>query len=391
MSNPVIVGAARTAVGTANKGTLANTPAEELAVSVLKETVHRSGLDPQRFDDVIFAESMYGGGVLARHAAVAANMLSVPGQALNRHCAGSLTAIGAAAASIKSGMENAIIAGGVQSSSLSPKLRQRVPGTTNHFQDPWMPVTHPFRENAPADDMSISVGWNTAQHVGLSRSQMDEWAFRSHQRAIEAIDAGYFEDEIFAITVKNGRGELVQFSVDEHPRRGSSLEKLASLRPIHPEIEGFSITAGNASGVNDAAAAVAVTSAELARDEGLTPLATIRAWTAVGVDPALMGMGGVLAIPRVLAKAGLEVKDVDVWEINEAFAAVPLAACKELGIDDAIVNIHGSGCSIGHPVAASGARMVNTLIRDLQRRGGGIAVASMCAGGGMGGALVIEV
>ncbi|WAH97666.1 thiolase family protein [Arthrobacter sp. MMS18-M83] len=391
MSNPVIVGAARTAVGTANRGTLANTPAEELAVAVLKETVRRSGLDPQRFDDVIFAESMYGGGVLARHAAVAAGMLSVPGQAVNRHCAGSLTAIGAAAASVKSGMESAIIAGGVQSSSLSPKLRQRVPGTTNHFQDPWMPVTHPFQENAPADDMSISVGWNTAQHVGLSRNQMDEWAFRSHQRAIEAIDGGYFEDEIFPITVKNARGELVQFSVDEHPRRGSSLEKLASLRPIHPEIEGFSITAGNASGVNDAAAAVAVTSAELARDEGLSPLATIRAWTAVGVDPALMGMGGVLAIPRALSKAGLEVKDVDVWEINEAFAAVPLAACKELGIDDAIVNIHGSGCSIGHPVAASGARMVNTLIRDLQRRGGGIAVASMCAGGGMGGALVIEV
>jgi acetyl-CoA C-acetyltransferase len=391
MSNPVIVGAARTAVGTANRGTLANTPAEELAVSVLKETVHRSGLDPQRFDDVIFSESMYGGGVLARHAAVAAGMLSVPGQAVNRHCAGSLTAIGAAAASIKSGMESAIIAGGMQSSSLSPKLRQRVPGTTNHYQEPWMAATHPFQENAPADDMSISVGWNTAQHVGLSRSQMDEWAFRSHQRAIEAIDAGYFEDEIFAIPVKNARGELVQFSVDEHPRRGSTLEKLASLRPIHPEIAGFSITAGNASGVNDAAAAVAVTSAELARDEGLTPLATIRAWSAVGVDPALMGMGGVLAIPRVLAKAGLEVKDVDVWEINEAFAAVPLAACKELGIDDAIVNIHGSGCSIGHPVAASGARMVNTLIRDLQRRGGGIAVASMCAGGGMGGALVIEV
>ncbi len=391
MSNPVIVGAARTAVGTANRGTLANTAAEELAVSVLKETVHRSGLDPQRFDDVIFAESMYGGGTLARHAAVAAGMLSVPGQAVNRHCAGSLTAIGAAAASIKSGMESAIIAGGVQSSSLSPKLRQRVPGTTNHFQDPWMPATHPFRKNAPADDMSISVGWNTAQHVGLSRSQMDEWAFRSHQRAIDAIDEGYFEDEIFAITVKNARGELVRFSVDEHPRRGSSLEKLASLRPIHPEIEGFSITAGNASGVNDAAAAVAVTSAELARNEGLTPLATIRAWTAVGVDPALMGMGGVLAIPRVLSKAGLEIKDIDVWEINEAFAAVPLAACKELGIDDAIVNIHGSGCSIGHPVAASGARMVNTLIRDLQRRGGGIAVASMCAGGGMGGALVIEV
>ncbi|GAA3947152.1 thiolase family protein [Microbacterium soli] len=391
MTDPVIVAGARTAVGTANKGTLANTTAEELGLAVLTETVARSGLDPERFDDVLFAESLYGGGAVARHAAVQAGMLTVPGAALNRHCAGSLSTIGLAAAQIKSGMEDAIVAGGVQATSLGPVLKQRVPGLRGVYQDPWMPPTHPNRADAPNNDMSISVGWNTAKYAELSREEMDAWAFRSHQRAVDAIDRGLFEDEIFPISVKNWSGDTVEFSVDEHPRRDTTLERLASLRVIHPEIEGFSITAGNASGVNDAAAAVAVTSSDLAASEGLTPLATIRAWTAVGIDPALMGVGALHAITRVLGKAGIEVPDVAVWEINEAFASVPAAACKLLGIDEEIVNIHGSGCSIGHPVAASGARMVNTLIRDLQRRGGGIGVAAMCAGGGQAGALVIEV
>lgn len=391
MSNPVIVAGARTAVGTANKGTLANTPPEELGLALLQETVKRSGLDPERFDDVLFAESLYGGGAVARHAAVEAGMLTVPGAALNRHCAGSLSTIGIAAAQIKSGMEDAIIAGGVQSTSLSPALKRRVPGLRGIYQDPWMPPTHPNRADAPNTDMSISVGWNTAVHAGLSREDMDAWAFRSHQRAVEAIDKGLFEDEIFSISVKDWSGANVDFSVDEHPRRDTTLERLAALRVIHPEIEGFSITAGNASGMNDAAAAVAVTSAALASSEGLTPMATVRAWTSVGIDPSLMGVGALHAITRVLDKANLKISDVAVWEINEAFASVPVAACKLLGIDEELVNIHGSGCSIGHPVAASGARMVNTMIRDLQRRGGGIGVAAMCAGGGQAGAIVIEV
>jgi acetyl-CoA C-acetyltransferase len=239
--------------------------------------------------------------------------------------------------------------------------------------------------------MSITVGWNTAKIVGISREEMDAWALRSHERAIAAIDEGRFTQEIVPIKVTTADGSAVVFEIDEHPRRGSSMEKLASLKPLHPEIEGFSVTAGNASGINDAASAVVLTSDAFAASRQLTPLATVRSWASVGVDPYETGMAPTIAIPKALSRAGVSVADVDLWEINEAFASVPVAACKVLDIDPALVNISGSGCSLGHPIAATGARMVTTLINDLARRGGGIGVASMCAGGGMGSALVIEV
>ncbi|MDV6230550.1 thiolase family protein [Rhodococcus cercidiphylli] len=391
MSDAVIVSAARTAIGTAYKGSLRNTSAEDLATTVLEETVRRSGLEPARFDDVIFAESGYGGGDLARYAAVKAGLTTVSGQAVNRHCAGSLTAVGNAAANIMSGMERAIVAGGVMSASTGPKLSQRVLGTVDEYNDGWMPPTHPDRDDAPNRDMSITVGWNTAQSLGLTREELDAWAFRSHQRAIAAIDAGKFVDEIVPIKVEGPDGAIVEFAVDEHPRRGSTLEKLASLRVLHPEIEGFNITAGNSSGINDAAAALALTSADLAASEGLTTMATVRAWAALGIDPKDTGLGAIRVIPKVLSRAGIDVADVALWEINEAFASVPVGACKELGIDEELVNFSGSGCSLGHPVAASGARMLTTLIYELQRRGGGIGVAAMCAGGGQAGAAIIEV
>jgi acetyl-CoA C-acetyltransferase len=169
------------------------------------------------------------------------------------------------------------------------------------------------------------------------------------------------------------------------------MEKLASLKVLHPEIEGFSVTAGNASGINDAAAALTIVDGDLARSEGLTPLATIRSWASAGIDPRLMGMAPLQAIPKVLARAGVKQSDIAIWEINEAFASVPVAACKVLGIDEEIVNIHGSGCSLGHPIAATGARMLTTLINDLRRRGGGLGIATMCAGGGQAGAVLVEV
>jgi acetyl-CoA acetyltransferase family protein len=390
VSDPVIVSAARTAVGTARKGTLANTSGEDLASFILGETVRRSGLEPSLFDDVIFAESMYGGGDLARYAAVVNNMITVPGQAINRHCAGSLTAIGNASANIKAGMERAIIAGGVQASSTGPRLSHRVLGTQDQFED-WFPPTHPTSDLAPISDVSILVGHNTAIEAGLTREEMDHWAWRSHMRAIEAIDAGKFVDEIVPMKVQAWDGSIVEFAVDEHPRRGSTLEKMASLKVLHPEIENFQITAGNSSGVNDAAAAVAITSAELAASEGLTPMAKVLAWGAAGVHPARMGFGALDSMTKVLDRAGKSFNDIALFEINEAFASVPVAACKIFGLDEELVNFSGSGCSIGHPVAASGARMINTLIYELQRRGGGLGVAAMCAGGGQGGAVLIEV
>lgn len=390
MPTPVIVSAVRTAVATARKGTLANTSAEQLAATVLAAAIERAGIAPDLVDDVMFAESLYGGGAVARHAAVELGIFQSGGMAINRHCAGSLTAVGLAAAQVLSGMERIIVAGGVQSMSTAPIMRRRIPGTEN-FQEFWMPPTHPATEDAPNVDMSITVGWNTAKAAGLTREDMDAWALRSHQRAIAAIDAGHFKDEIVPVDALQMDGSTVRFEVDEHPRRDSSAERMANLKVIHPEIEGFSITAGNSSGVNDAASALTVTRSDIASEMGLTSLAKVIGWTARGADPRDTGLAAIETIRKLLDRTGRNASDIAVWEINEAFAAVPLAACRMLNIDEALVNVSGSGCSIGHPVAASGGRMLTTLINDLKRRGGGLGVAAMCAGGGQGGAVLIEV
>lgn len=390
MPTPVIVGAARTAIGRSFKGTLVNTTPEALITTVLPEVVRRSGVDPADVDDIIIAESHYGGGDLARYAASATGLEHVPGQSVNRHCAGSLTAIGNAAAHIGSGMERVLIAGGVQSLSMTPLSNRRIPGSAE-FEERWMPPTHLETPDSPTKDMSITVGWNTAQSMGITREEMDAWAARSHQRAIAAIDAGKFIDEIIPLKVSLPDGSVFDFSVDEHPRRGTTAEKLAGLKVIHPEIEGFSITAGNSSGTNDAAAAVAMVDADYAGANGLGVLASVTAWASVGVAPRDTGLGAVKVIGKVLERAGLTTSDVALWEINEAFASVPIAAVRVHGIDEEIVNVSGSGCSLGHPIAASGARMVTTLIYELRRRGGGVGVAAMCAGGGQGGAVVVRV
>ncbi|MGW3979168.1 thiolase family protein [Streptomyces mirabilis] len=380
MPEAVIASALRTPIGTAVKGTLRDTTAFDLAHHIV--TAAAEGLDPALIDDVILGEGLYGGGVLARHAAVTAGLTSVAGLANNRHCAAGMAAVQSAAASVMAGMDELVIAGGVNSASTSPKALFRVDGEW----EPWMSPTHPDRPDAPNKDMSITVGWNTAVAVGLTRAELDAWALRSHRNAVAAIDEGRFKEEIVPIETPHGL-----FSVDEHPRRDTSAEKLAKLRPLHPEIDGFSITAGNAGGANDAAVALVVASEATAAREGLTALATVRSWASVGVDPAEMGLAPVKAIPKALARGGLSIADVDLFEINEAFASVPVAAVRLLELDPDTVNFSGSGCSLGHPVAATGARMLVTLVHELRRRGGGIGVAALCAGGGMGSATVIEV
>ncbi|WP_019927225.1 thiolase family protein [Nocardia sp. BMG111209] len=391
MPRPVIVGAVRTAIGRSFKGSLVNVPPETLAAAVVPEVVRRAGVDPTVIDDIILAESHYGGGDLARHAAVASGYAEVPGQAVNRHCAGSLTAIADAAAYVAAGWERVLVAGGVQSLSMTPLMKMRVPGPELTFVDQWIPPSHPETPDAPTKDMSITVGWNTARAVGISREEMDAWALRSHQRAVAAIDAGKFLEEILPLKVARADGSVTDFAVDEHPRRGTTLEQLAGLKVLHPEIEGFSITAGNSSGTNDAAAAVVVVDDAFAAAEHLTVLGTIRAVANAAVPPRDTGLGAVRVIGKVLGRAGLSPSDVTLWEINEAFASVPIAATREYGLDEDLVNFSGSGCSLGHPIAASGARMVTTLLYELRRRGGGIGVAAMCAGGGQGGAIVVEV
>ncbi len=386
MTEAVIISAVRTPVGTSYKGTLRNTSAEWLATQVVQAALERSGLAAGDIDDIILAEALAGGGDIARYAAVAAGLTHVPGQAINRHCAGSLTAVGNAAATIRSGMDHAVIAGGTHAASMQPTLSWRIPGSEERRTG--FGPTFPYYDGA-TDDVLLSVGWQTALEYGITREELDAWAKRSNDRAIAAIDAGVFDEEILPLDLTLD-DQPVRFTTDEHPRRGSTLEKLASLKPLHPEIDGFSITAGNAAGINDAAAALTIVSDELATERGLTPLARVRAWAAIGVAPHRTGLGGVEVIPLVLKRAGLDVADVDLWEINEAFASVPIAAVRQHGLDDARVNIYGSGCSLGHPVAATGARMLTTLAHELQRRGGGIAVAAMCAAGGQGGAVVIE-
>jgi acetyl-CoA C-acetyltransferase len=386
----VIVSACRTAIGTAFKGSLTETTAFDLADAVVAESLVRTGLRADDVDDVIFGESLYGGGAVARHAALTAGLTGVPGMALNRHCASGLSAVTTAAANIRAGMDDVVIAGGVHSISTAPRNSFRTPGT-QEWQDWWISPTHPDRPDAPNRDMSITVGWNAAVKAGLTREEIDAWALESHRKAVAAIDEGRFADEIVPIKVTRADGSSVTFEVDEHPRRDTTEERLAGLKPLHPEIEGFSITAGNAGGLNDGAAALVVASSEAAAARGLTPLAVVRSWASVGVDPAETGLAPVQAIPKALAKAGLTLDDVALFEINEAFAAMCVATVKQLGIDPAKVNPSGSGCSLGHPVAATGARMLTTLVHELRRRGGGVGVAAMCAGGGMGSAVVIDV
>jgi acetyl-CoA C-acetyltransferase len=379
----------RTAIGTAFRGTLSTTSVFDLAETVVRQAAERSGLPADAIDDIILGEVMQGGGDLARYTAVALGMTGVPGLAHNRQCASGLAAVATAAAGIRAGMDRAVVAGGAESSSTRPVLSYRRPGTDD-WQQQWMPPSHPETPDAPAIDMSITVGWNTARLAGVGRAEMDAWALRSHQRAIAAIDAGRFRDEIVPIKVDRPAGEQVLFDVDEHPRRDTTPEKLAALKPLHPEIPGFSITAGNSSGINDGAAALVVASGAAVERSGVAPLGVVRSWASVGVDPVRTGLAPTPAIVKALDRAGLSLKDVALVEINEAFASVAVACTRELGFDEEIVNVNGSGCGLGHPVAATGARMILTLLHELRRRGGGIGVAALCAGGGMGSALVVE-
>ncbi len=388
MKNVVIVDAIRTPIGRARKGSLATVDAFELARAVVGAMLDRTRIEPTQIDDLVIAESLQGGGVIARHTAVALGLTGVPGVATNRHCAAGLSAVASGAASIAAGMDRVVLAGGTESMSTMPMLQK--PAAPGAAPGMWMPASHPETPDAPAFDMSITVGHNTAVAAGLSRRDVDEWAVYSHGRAIESIDSGAFDAQIAPIEVAGPDGAVRRFATDEHPRRGLTIEGMAELKVLHPEIEGFTVTAGNAAGLNDAAAAVMLADSDYAAANGIQPLAAIRSWAAVGVAPARTGLAPIDAIPKALARAGIAQGDIDLFEINEAFCSVPVAATRALGIDREICNVNGSGCSLGHPIAATGARMVVTMVHELRRRGARLGCVSMCAGGGMGMAMVIE-
>jgi acetyl-CoA acetyltransferase family protein len=388
MPDAVIVAAARTPIGKAHKGSLRTVDAFRLAEIAVGAAIDRSGIPAADIDDVVLAESLQGGGVIARHTAVQLGLVGVPGLADNRHCAAGLSAVQIAAASVMAGMDRVVVAGGTESLSTTPQTTKRDPLTGE--SSAWMSPSHVATPDAPTFDMTITVGQNTARDAGLTRQDVDEWAARTHENAIRSIDNGWFAEETVPVEVPQPDGTTVTFAVDEHPRRGTTVEKLATLPVLHPEIEGFTVTAGNAAGLNDAAAAVVIVSEEYAAAHGLPVLARIRSWASVGVEPARTGLAPIDAIPKALDRAKLSLADVDLFEINEAFCSVPVAAQRALGIDPDVLNVNGSGCSLGHPIAATGARMVTTMLYELARRGASLGVVSMCAGGGMGSALVLE-
>ncbi len=386
MTDAVIVAAVRTPIGRSYKGTLVDVDTFALAEVAIRAVIERSGVDAGAIDDLVLAESLQGGGVIARNVALRLGLTSVPGLADNRHCAAGLSAIQIAAGSIRSGMDQVIVAGGTESLSSSPRVFKAEPASSGDYQ-PWFSPTHTPTALAPNRDMSITVGENTARQAGVTRVEADTWAYHSHLRAAAAHDGGLFDAEIVPVPLADGK----TFARDEQPRADTTLEKLASLAVLHPELPDATVTAANASGVNDGAATVMVTSDDFAAAHGLQVLGRIRSWGSVGVEPERTGLAPTLAIPKALERAGMKREDVDLFEINEAFCSMAVACTRALEIDHDIVNVNGSGCGLGHPVAATGARMVVSMLYELRRRDAQVGCVSMCAGGGMGSALVLEI
>ncbi|HKY67031.1 MAG TPA: thiolase family protein [Acidimicrobiales bacterium] len=390
MTEAVIVAGARTPIGRAHKGALLDVDAFELGKVAVGAAIDRSGIPTEDVDDIVLAESLQGGGVIARYVAVDMGLDSIPGLADNRHCAAGLSAVQIAAGSIRAGMDRVVVAGGTESLSSMVLGQKSVPASA---QDPklWMSPANPPTPEAPPFDMALTVGENTARIAGVTREAADEWAFHSHRRAAHARDEGWFDPEIVPVEVPDGAGGTRTFARDEHPRADTTLERLASLPVLHPELEKAVVTAGNAAGLNDAAAAVVVTSDEYAGSHGLAPLARIVSWASVGIEPERTGLAPTLAIPKALDRAGLATTDIDLWEINEAFCTMAVASSRALGLDHDVVNVNGSGCGLGHPIAATGARMVVSMLHELRRRDLTMGCVAMCAGGGMGSALVLEL
>jgi acetyl-CoA C-acetyltransferase len=388
VGDAVILSAVRTAIADGKKGALARTPIQEIAKASVAEALKRANVPPSDVDDIVLGEVMHGGGCVARYVALDLGLPpDTPGLAVQRHCASGLQGVVTAAADIRSGMTTVAVAGGAESMSQTPRSYMASPDPFGGIE-PWMSLTHPLTPDAPLV-MGITVGENTAAEAGVTREQQDDWAYHSHMRAIAAIDDGRMAEEIVAMELRDKRGNVTIFDTDEHPRRDTSLEKLAALRPLFKQ-DG-TVTAGNSSSFNDGSAALVVADSSYAEDNDREPLAVIRGWAAAGIEPGRTGLAPTIAIPKALDRAGVRAEDVALVEINEAFASMAVASSRILGFDHSIVNVNGGAVGLGHPVACSGARILVTLIHELRRRGGGYGVAALCAGGGMSLAAVVEV
>jgi acetyl-CoA C-acetyltransferase len=388
-SDIVVVGAARTAVGSFN-GAFANTPAHELGAAAVKAALERAKVDPAEVDEVILGQILAAGQGQnpARQAAMKAG---VPQEKtawnLNQLCGSGLRAVALGMQQIANGDAQVIVAGGQESMSMSQHCAHMRAGTKmgdmrmvdSMLRDGLLDAFHGYHMGVTAEN--VAARWQ------ISRDEQDRFALASQNKAEAAQKAGKFKDEITSFTVQTRKGDVV-VDQDEYIRHGATLESMQKLKPAFNK-EG-TVTAANASGINDGAAAVVLMTAAEASRRGLTPMARIASWATAGVDPAVMGSGPIPASRKALEKAGWKVKDLDLVEANEAFAAQAIAVNKDMGWDPAIVNVNGGAIAIGHPIGASGARVFNTLLFEMQRRGAKKGLATLCIGGGMGIAMCVE-
>jgi len=390
MREAVVVSAVRTAVGKAPKGTLRTTRPDDLGAVAVKGALARvPGLDSKEIDDVIIGCAMPEGeqGMnLARVISFRAGLPNEPAaMTINRFCASGLQSIALAAERIRGGGADVIVAGGAESMSFVPM------GGNKLSANPWLV------ENHPGSYLSMGLtAERVARHYGITREESDQFAYGSHRKALAAIEAGVFHDEIVPVPVNtttlNERGkpseQKSEFTVDEGPRPDTSLNALAKLRPVF-HAKGI-VTAGNSSQTSDGAAAAVLMSEERAQDLGLNPLARFVAFSYSGCAPEEMGVGPVYAIPKALKMAGLSLDEIELIELNEAFAAQSLAVIKTLGLDPAKVNVNGGAIALGHPLGCTGAKLTATLLGELKRRKGRYGMVTMCVGGGMGAAGIFE-
>jgi acetyl-CoA C-acetyltransferase len=391
MTDIVIVAAARTAVGKFG-GTLAKTPAAELGAAVIAELLKRSNLSGEQIGEVIMGQVLTAGVGQnpARQAVIKAGLpQGVPAMTINKVCGSGLKAVMLAAQAIRDGDSEIVIAGGQESMSLSPHVLMG--SRDGQRMGDWKMVDSMITDGLwdvyNQYHMGITAE-NVAKKYGISREDQDALALASQQKAAAAQDAGKFKDEIVPFSIAQKKGDPIVFAADEFINRKTNAEVLSGLRPAFDKAG--SVTAGNASGLNDGAAGVVVMSAKKAEALGLKPLARIASYASAGLDPALMGMGPVPAARKALERAGWKPADLDVLEINEAFAAQACAVHKEMGWDTSKVNVNGGAIAIGHPIGASGCRILVTLLHEMQRQGAKKGIASLCIGGGMGVALTVE-
>jgi len=387
----VIVSAARTAVGKFG-GTLAKTPAPELGAAVIRAVLERSGVAADQVSEVILGQVLQAGAGQnpARQALIKAGLPnSIPAMTINKVCGSGLKAVMLAAQAIRDGDSDIVIAGGQENMSLAPHVLHN--SRDGQRMGDWKLVDSMITDGLWDVYNQYHMGVtaeNVAKKYGITREQQDALALASQQKAAAAQEAGRFKDEIVPFSIAQKKGDPIVFAADEFINRKTSAEALAGLRPAFDKAG--TVTAGNASGINDGGAAVLVMSAKRADQLGLQPLARIASYASAGLDPAYMGMGPVPAATKALQRAGWKPADLDLLEINEAFAAQACAVHKEMGWDTSKVNVNGGAIAIGHPIGASGCRILVTLLHEMQRRGAKKGIASLCIGGGMGVALTVE-